>query len=628
MPRKQNGFGTSESFAFKGFGRLDRSKGPGAAGYYPGDRQFGSIVQRSVIEKWNLDSDWVKWRKGFEIYSNAGWEDLKVVDYTYDPGLPKSSTNKPFKKALITSTLYKGKGYEIDNTYTGYEYPTAKADTNTYYVVKKQQEYKNLGTITSVQNDPITYFTNKANKEIHVVINPNSTNKLLLPQMIGERISDGPLTQNGRTEATIKNVLTANGLPSIFNGKTLSRELAKTINLSQNLTTIQVSIPVADVAVTQNSGTFVPNQGINSQTKDEQQTLDILNNPSLLDGKITYVTNFFIEKVISNLDSATYIDDDFFFELTVEEQENAQALVALDQGVNELPPAMLDLTTLPTIFSTTNASYTVRGSYAFRKADIQKYFPGIYITGDFISPKVQNISYSILPFIIRKADIVNNNLIFEAVPYASEINLYPSLDNGTIIVLADNSFAKTFTTNTKWTNLDSDINPWMDEVFSLGTPLTPANSYACSCPNHAQSLLAMPQSSQDEGKRKTNRQLKYPLPTVQGPDDYGIAGQSQAAGKVSSWESETHRLGFKLCKHTVATMFNEDIRVKEPNKYPTGEVRAAFDEKLEKEIKASYANFDKSYKRTGISISEIVFSLSKGLNLDSTKTAYMVFDSK
>ena len=75
-------------------------------------------------------------------------------------------------------------------------------------------------------------------------------------------------------------------------------------------------------------------------------------------------------------------------------------------------------------------------------------------------------------------------------------------------------------------------------------------------------------------------------------------------------------------------MFNEDIRVKEPNKYPTGEVRAAFDEKLDKEIKASYANFDKSYKRTGISISEIVFSLSKGLNLDSTKTAYMVFDSK
>lgn len=627
MPRKQNGFGTTESFAFKGFGRLDKGKGTGAAGYYPGDRQFGSIVQRSVIEKWNLDSDWVKWRKGFEIYSNAGWNDLKVKDPTYDPGLPRTTGNQPFKKALITSTLFKGKGYEIDNTYTGYEYPTANADTNTYYVIKKTQEYKNLGSITSVQNNELAYQANKANNEIHVTINPDSTNKLLLPQLIGERIADGAMTVNGRTEATLKNVLTANGLPSIFKGKTLTKELEAAINLAQNLTTVSVSIPVSDVAVTQNSGTFVPNQGINSQTK-QVETLDILSNPSLLDGKITYITNFFIEKAISSLDSAVYIDDDYFFELSIEEQETAQALVALDQGVNELPPAMLDLTTLPTIFTTSNATYNVRGSYAFRKSDYQKYFPGIYITGDFISPKVQNISYSLLPFVIRKADIVNNNLIFEAVPYSAEINLYPDLDNGTVLVFADNSFAKTFTTNTKWTNLDTDVNPWMDEVFNLGTPLTPTNSFTCSCPNHSQSLLSMPQSNQDPDKRKTNRQLRYPLPTAQGQDDYGISGQTQAAGKVSSWESESHRLGFKMCKHTIASMFNEDIRVKEPNKYPTAEVRAKFDEKLEKEIDASYANFNKSYTRTGISISEIVFSLSKGLNLDSTKTAYMVFDSK
>ena len=627
MPRKQNGFGSTESFAFKGFGRLDKGKGTGAAGYYPGDRQFGSIVQRSVIEKWNLDSDWVKWRKGFEIYSNAGWNDLKVKDPTYDPGLPKSSTNKPFKKASITSTLFKGKPYEIDNIYAGYEYPTAKADTNTYYVIKKSQEYKDLGSITAIHNNALVYTSNKANKEIHVIINPNATNKLLLPQLIGERLSDGLITQNGRTEATLKNVLTADGLPSILNGKTLSKELARTIDLNQNLTTVSVSIPIADVAVTQNSGTFVPNQGINSQTKPEQETLDILNNPSLLDGKVTYVTNFFIEKAISNLNSAVYVDDDYFFELTIEEQETAQALVALDQGVNELPPAMLDLASLPTIFTTSNASFTIKGSYAFRKSDYQKYFPGIYITGDFISPKVQNVSYSILPFVIRKADIVNNNLIFEAVPYSSEINLYPDLENGTKLVFSDNSFAKTFTTNTPWTNLDTDVDPWMDEIFTLGTALTPTDSYTCSCPNHSQSLLSMPQSSQDPDRRKTNRQLRYPLPTAQGQDDYGIAGQTQAAGKVSSWESESHRLSFKLCKHTIASMFNDYIRVEEPNKYPTAEVRADFDEKLQKEIEASYANFNKSYSRTGLSISEIVFSLSKGLNLDSTKTAYMVFES-
>ena len=628
MPRKQNGFGSSESFAFKGFGRLDKGKGTGAAGYYPGNRQYGSIVQRTVIEKWNLDSDWVKWRKGYEMYNRAAWENLKVKDTSYDPGLPKSATNKPFKDAIINSTLYKGKAYEIDNTYVGYEYPTANADTNTYYVVKKSPESKSLGTIVSIKNDPLTYPTNKANREIYVTINPDSVNRDLLPQMIGDRLADGPLTQNGKTDATLKRVLTSEGLPSIYKGKTLSKELEKVVRFTQSKTTVKVSIPVGDVNVTNNTGSFVPNQGINYKDKPEQASLDILNNPSLLDGKIIYVDKFFIEKQITSLTSSAYTDDDRFFEFSMQETETSQTLVGLDQGVNALPPAMLDLAGLPTVFSTTNASITINGSYIFRKSDYQKYFPGIYITGDFISPRVRDISYSILPFVVQKSDIVNGNFIFEAQPYFSEINLYPELTNGTTLVFSDNSFTKSYTTNTKWTNLDTDVNPWMDEVFTVGATLIPADMYSCSCPNHSQSLLSMPQASQNQDTRKTNRQKRYPLPTAQGQDDYGIAGQSLAAGKVSSWESESHRLRFKLCKHSIATMFNEDIKVIEPNKYPTLEAREGFEEKLAKEIQESYDNFDRSYRRTGISISEIVFALSKGLNLDPTKTAYIVFESK
>ena len=628
MPRKQNGFGSSESFAFKGFGRLDKGKGTGAAGYYPGNRQYGSIVQRTVIEKWNLDSDWVKWRKGYEMYNRAAWENLKVKDTSYDPGLPKSATNKPFKDAIINSTLYKGKAYEIDNTYVGYEYPTANADTNTYYVVKKSPESKSLGTIVSIQNDPLTYPTNKANREIYVTINPDSVNRDLLPQMIGDRLADGPLTKNGKTDATLKRVLTSEGLPSIYKGKTLSKELEKIMRFTQSKTTVKVSIPVGDVNVTNNTGSFVPNQGINYKDKPEQASLDILNNPSLLDGKIIYVDKFFIEKQITSLTSSAYTDDDRFFEFSMQETETSQTLVGLDQGVNALPPAMLDLAGLPTVFSTNNASITINGSYIFRKSDYQKYFPGIYITGDFISPRVRDISYSILPFVVQKSDIVNGNFIFEAQPYFSEINLYPELTNGTTLVFSDNSFTKSYTTNTKWTNLDTDVNPWMDEVFTVGATLIPADMYSCSCPNHSQSLLSMPQASQNQDTRKTNRQKRYPLPTAQGQDDYGIAGQSLAAGKVSSWESESHRLSFKLCKHSIATMFNENIKVIEPNKYPTLEAREGFEEKLAKEIQESYDNFDRSYRRTGISISEIVFALSKGLNLDPTKTAYIVFESK
>ena len=35
MPRKQNGFGSPQSFAFKGGGRVDKGKGAGAPGSYP-----------------------------------------------------------------------------------------------------------------------------------------------------------------------------------------------------------------------------------------------------------------------------------------------------------------------------------------------------------------------------------------------------------------------------------------------------------------------------------------------------------------------------------------------------------------------------------------------------------------
>ena len=65
MPRKQNGFGNAKSFAAKAVNnRIDKGKGKGAAGFYPSNRQYGSSVNRTVIEQYDLNSDWVKWRKG------------------------------------------------------------------------------------------------------------------------------------------------------------------------------------------------------------------------------------------------------------------------------------------------------------------------------------------------------------------------------------------------------------------------------------------------------------------------------------------------------------------------------------------------------------------------------------
>lgn len=633
MPRKRSDFNPG-IYAFKGFASIDRSLGnPRGSGFYPSNREFGSTVQRSVIDQWNLESDWVKWRKGYEIYNRTAWSTLKIKNENYDPGLEETNSNTPFVDALLNATLYKNTPYEISNTFSGYEYPTMKADTNTHYVVKRTPENISLGTVTSVKNDSFTYTDNFNNGEIFVSVNPDATTGKLLRQMVGERITDGAYTDDNRTEATLKRILTSDTKPAIYTGRTLSDELKNFVELKQKATTVKISIPVADVNVTTNNGDFIPNQGVNNQVKNAEGSLDILANPELLTNKIIYVTNFFIDKPLSSMNSVTFKDDDFFFEVSINESETGQALVGLDQGVNELPPSMLDLTDLPTIFTTTNASYTIEGSYVFKKASYQKYFGSQYLTGEVVQGLVQDIAYSIIPFIVEKADIVNNQFIIESRPYFAEVKLYPALEAGTQLVFSDNSFAKTFTTNEKWTNLHTDVDPWMDEVFTTELSLRPSITYSCSCPNYSHTLLAMPQSTQDSNTRKTNRQQRYPLPTALSPDEFDMIGQNKVAGKAASWETDQHRLSFKLCKHVIASMFNDDVRVREPNQYPIGSdnrysnAAERFNEKLVQEIINSANAYNLSYKRTGISISEIVFAMSNGLNLDSIETAYVVLDS-
>ena len=79
MPRKKNGWGGSgKKISFKGINhRTDVAAKRGASGYYPSDRRFGSVVQRSAIEQFDIDSDWAKWRKGYEFYNQMAWYRLK-----------------------------------------------------------------------------------------------------------------------------------------------------------------------------------------------------------------------------------------------------------------------------------------------------------------------------------------------------------------------------------------------------------------------------------------------------------------------------------------------------------------------------------------------------------------------
>ena len=604
MPRKQNGFGNPKSLGFKGAGRVDRGKGVGAPGSYPSNRGYGSSVTRTVIEKYNLDSDWVKWRKGYEYYNQAAWYKLQTLD----------ELNQVYTDSQIQSKLYQGTPYEIDVVFDGYKFATTGADSNNHYVMKRtplgiaddsyESGYRpvDLGTVVSVKNDLYKYPENKQRKEIWMQGNPGPDSRLLL-QMVGDRITDG------ETEATVTHVLNADEKPAMYVGKSW-----------ENLTTVEVVIPLGDILY--------------------EPGVDPIEIYERLVGEVVYIPDFFVEKDKSLVDSLTFRDGINYFAVDLEDEIPNATVEILDAVESVLPPSLFDISTLPKLFSSTNATVIIKGSYIYNKQDYQRFFGRQLLTADVVDDETDLISYSILPFTIIGVDVQNGNLIIKSVPAKTEVKLLAAAAPGATVILSDYSFTKRSIDEYNgryyhtvspdedlWIRLDTEVDPWMDEVFTTGNPLQPAVLYTCSCPNHAHSILSAPQSTQDEATRKINRQRRYPLPTVQGANDFDSLGRNQAAGKIESWETKEHKMGFKMCKHSIAAMFIEHLKVKEPNQYPTQDAREGFEEKLRKEIGEVAEEFKYSYERGGITTLEIIFALAQGLNLDDVETAYVILNS-
>tara|TARA_Y100000401_G_scaffold72133_1_gene58208 strand:+ start:25231 stop:27027 length:1797 start_codon:yes stop_codon:yes gene_type:complete len=596
MPRKQNGFGQTKSYAFdKVNGTIKQGKKSSkAAGYYPSDRSFGSTVHRSVIEKYNLDSDWVKWRKGFEYYNKAAWYELEEYN----------SVSNTYSQQKIDSKLYQGTAYEVDVEFTGYRFATSNADSSNHYVMKRTPKSEPLiGNITSIQNDPFVYTEKKAFREIWCQINTGADYKLLY-QMTGERITDTVTT------ATLKKVLTSAGRPGVYKGK--STEETGTIITSR--------VPLASV---QASAYIQANNG------DVQSLVN----------KICYVPEFYIEKNLSSVGTSNFKDQEEFFVTEIEDTNLNVGLQILDV-TTELPPSLYDIATLSPIYQTSTADVSLESSYMFKKSEYQRYYGKQYMTADLVRSEVTDIAYSILPFIINSVRIDGADLIIKSVAFRSELKLFADIQNG-FLIFSDNSFTNEqddyydgsyFHTlgdpnDPIWKRIETNIDPWMDEVFTSSNNLRPAITYACSCPNFASAQLRMPQSTQSADERQTNRQERYPLPSALSPSTYDKQGQIGAAGFMQSWETEERKLGFKMCKHTIAAMFIDKLKIVEPNSYPTIDSRIQFEEKLEKEINEVAARFVDSYKRSGITTLELVFALSQGLNLDDVETAMVILGS-
>ena len=593
VPRKQNGFGNAKSLAFKPSKNINRGKGVGAAGSYPSNRRYGSSVNRTIIEKYDLDSDWVKWRRGFEYYNKGAWYRLKE----YDP------ITQTYSDSQIKSKLYQGTEYEVDVVFDGYKFATKNADSNNHYVMKRTTvSNPDIGRITSVLNDPIKYPRQKANREIWCKGSPGAQSRLLF-QMIGERLTDG------ETEANLDFILTDDEKPALFIGKSWPEALTEVI---------------AEVNEAALDGT----QWLQERYSNEQELV----------GKVVYIPQFFVERPVSSPSTFNIADAREYW--GVELVDKGVGEVQILDNDTTLPPSLYDISTLDPILSDPAGGYTIEGTYIYKKDVYQRFYGQQYLTGELATDTVDTISYTVMPFVIRGVERRNGKILLRSVPFISELKLYQPVGNNTLI-FTDYSFTKTeideyngayyhksgHVNDELWMRIDTDVDPWMDEVFSSGNPLQPATIYTCSCPNHSHAMLRAPQDTQDDDTRKINRQRKYPLPTAKGRKDYDQIGLSTAAGRIESWESREHRMSFKMCKHSIAAMFIEKLKVKEPNSYPTIDAREAFEEKLDADIAEVGEEFIASYKRGGITTLEVVFALAQGLNLDEIETAYVVLNS-
>lgn len=585
MPKKQNGFGNTKSFAVSGAAKIntrtDKGKGRGAAGQYPSDRRYGSSVTRSAIEQWNLDSTWSRWRKGMEYYYQGAYLSFEEID----------------------AVLYQGTVSEIPVTFSGYRFATKNADSKTHYAIKRSIDQNiELGFVNEIWSDSVVYSDQFAHKEIWMKVNTGG-NILSDPTILratGERIASPSASAN------VINVLTNTAKPALYVGKSRDTGIA-----------VKSTVPLSDVQAT----TFVQNNGINA-----------------LIGKVVYQPDFYTVRTIQVND----VFKDYEEEFTVETVDTVTGveLQILDTNT-ELPPTLNDISTLTPIFSTaTGGTAQLTGAFTFRKSDYQRFFGQKYLTAELVRTEVNELAYAIMPYTILgiKEDTANNVLEMVSVPFQATLTLYTPVATERIVVLADNSFTESAVDNDAsgnynhaaqipgeqlWQKLNIDVQPWQDQTFQVGERLVFADLYTCSCPAYLRAKIRSPEVYDEEG-RKLNRQARDPLPTAKGASSFDDAGISRVAGIIESWASLAYKRGFKICKHTIAAMFINKIRVQEPNTFPSFDAREEFENKLAKDIQEVAAEFNAQLKRSEITTVEIVYALADALNLDDVELGYVM----
>ena len=577
MPRKQNGWGEQKVRGFKKFDGNPRVKK--AAGSYPSNRRYGSTVTRTVIEDWDSKSPWVRWRKGMEYYFQAAYLEWQKT----------------------TATLFRGTESEIEVEFDGYRFATKNADSRTHYAIRrKMDQNRRLGFIDEVRSNPYEYKENRQNHELWLKIVDDKTtiSDTLLLRSIGERVTDGT------SAAVIKNVLTSNQKPAVYQGKSLPTGVS-----------VETSIPLDVIEAT----SFVVENGLEA-----------------LVGEVLYIPNFYSDVGISAFDE--FIDGPEYFSVQMSEISSGDEIVILDSN-STLPPTLGNIQELNAIFKTTDTTAILKGEFFFRKSDYQRFFGNQYLTADLVEKEVNRVAYAIMPQKIQsiRVDSVNNRLFITTDPFQSTLKLFTPTETKRFVILDDRGVTKQYPDfkngeyqhaalkpgDQMWETLELDIDAWMDETFIVGRGLTFDDLYTCSCPDYLHAMIRSPETYDSQGN-KLNRQTRAPLPTAKGTNSYEAAGTLKVAGIASSWADDDYKRSFKICKHTIASMFINKVRVQEPSQVPSVESRETFEPKLAADIQEVSIEFTEMLRRSEITTVEIVYALAEALNLDDVEIGYVL----
>ena len=155
-----------------------------------------------------------------------------------------------------------------------------------------------------------------------------------------------------------------------------------------------------------------------------------------------WIKNFFVEKDISTFNQFDFIDAPYYFGVSTEDKVSNIELEVLDPSQEVLPPSLYDIADLPSVFKSTDSSYTVTGTHIFQKELYQKYFGKQYLTADVVKDQVSSASYSIFPFTILGVTERNGFFEMTSVPFVSELKMYSPPDGNATLVFTDYSFTK------------------------------------------------------------------------------------------------------------------------------------------------------------------------------------------